>query len=249
MSDLPDPHKASKINLYDKLDNAKNIKLSVSNNIFETDSGELSQKIKCSRLEIVNNDGKSIANVVQDLYDLKAEDVSLNEKITTEQNTRLAEDASLDAKITTEKNTRLAEDASLDAKISTEKTERLAEDASLDTKITAEKNTRIAEDASLDAKITDERKSRIAEDDSLDAKIKTEKNERLAENVSFNNSLIVERQRIDTMLAGSSIDLNILKELVDNYNQLDSNQATQINILISQINILQSRIDNLIPAE
>ena len=59
--------------------------------------------------------------------------------------------------------------------------------------------------------------------------------------------------RVDTL----STDLGILtkddpfmfdtlKEIVDYYNNLDSNQGSQINNLVNQVNILQSQIDYLL---
>jgi hypothetical protein len=54
-----------------------------------------------------------------------------------------------------------------------------------------------------------------------------------------------ERNRIDAILDGSTVDLNQLKELVDNYKLLDTNQTTQIDSLTALTVSLQSQVIDL----
>jgi hypothetical protein len=88
-----------------------------------------------------------------------------------------------------------------------------------------------------------EASDRDAADVILTAKLNKEIGDRAAD-------VQTERNRINAILDGSSVDLNQLKELVDNYQLLDTNQTTQIDSLNalcvslqSQVTALKSKLD------
>ncbi len=115
---------------------------------------------------------------------------------------------------------RTALEASLETKISDEQTARTDADTVLTTALTAETNTRAAA-------ISSEQSTRSTAVANLQTQVDTEK------------------ARIDAMLAGSQTDLNSFLELVNNYSLLNTDALTQITSLQTQVNTLQSIIDEL----
>lgn len=138
--------------------------------------------------------------------------------------------------LASETSARISEDGKLDGKITDEASARSAADGALDTKISEEKTARIAEDGKLDQKISDEITARTNADNALDAKISTEKD------------------RIDAIMLGSSVDLDTFHEIVTYVNSLDAtqlnllqNQQSQITTLQTQVNALQAVVDSFVP--
>jgi hypothetical protein len=79
---------------------------------------------------------------------------------------------------------------------------------------------------------------RAAGDSTLTAKLNKEIVDRAAD-------VQTERNRINAILDGSTVDLNQLKELVDNYKLLDTNQTTQIDALNALCVSLQTQVTDL----
>lgn len=115
---------------------------------------------------------------------------------------------------------RLALQTSLESKISDEETARIYSDTVLTTALTAETNTQAAA-------------------------ISTEQSTRSTAVANLQSQIDTEKARIDGMLAGSQTDLNSFLELVNNYSQLNTDALTQITSLQTQVNTLQSIIDEL----
>lgn len=167
-------------------------------------------------------------------------DTNLQTNIDAEATSRISADNTLQANLTQEVSDRIAD-------VNAEETARLAQGVSLQQNIDAEASTRLASDttlqANLDAEISarasavsGEATARIAADDALSASISAEQTARLAE-------VLVERQRIDALLAGSSLDLDSLKELVTAYTTSDANILSQIAGINTSITALQAQLD------
>jgi hypothetical protein len=112
-----------------------------------------------------------------------------------------------------------------------EATDRSAADASL----TADLAVEVARALAAEQK---EATDRAAGDFTLTAKLNKEIVDRAAD-------VQTERNRINAILEGSTVDLNQLKELVDNYKLLDNNQTTQINALSALCVSLQTQVNDL----
>jgi len=82
--------------------------------------------------------------------------------------------------------------------------------------------------------LTAEQDARSAADEDLSGNIIAERNSRIEE-------VKVERERIDAMLSGSTIDLNQLHELVTAYQTSDNDILVQIGNITSSINLIQGR--------
>ena len=131
----------------------------------------------------------------------------------------------LDTRITTEASTRLTNDNTLQTNITAEAKSRLDAD-------TAEASTRLTNDNTLQTNITEEAKSRLdadtaeastrlTNDNTLQTNITAEQTSRLAE-------VDVERQKINTILSGASVNLDTLLEIVTAYQLADTSVLTSI---------------------
>ena len=189
--------------------------------------------------------------------------------ITAEASNRVAAISSVQADITSETSARVTAvtleissrsaaittvQTALDAEVSERKVDTAdvrsvldAFSASQTSAITAETTARTDADAaiqsSLDAEVARAQAAEVAEqsargsaDLSLSNRIDTEVTNR-------QEAVNVQKRRIDSLLAGSGIDLNQLKELVDSYNALDASQSVQIATLISTCVSLQAQLD------
>ena len=112
-----------------------------------------------------------------------------------------------------------------------EKTNRVAADASIRSDLTAETSRAVTAEQK-------EASDRANGDVTVTAKLSKEIVDRALD-------VQTERNRINAILDGSSLDLNQLKELVDNYKLLDSNQTSQITALKDLCLSFQTQITNL----
>ena len=186
------------------------------------------------------------------------EKAARQQAITDEITARSGADTTLQGNIAAEQTSRVAEDGklqtSLDGEIadrttavSDEKDERVAADGVLQDNLDDETTARTTLDTTLRGLISAETASRISEDgkevtarsdadNALAASIATETNARLAE-------VAAERARLDAMLAGTSIDLNQLQELVTAYTTSDASILAQIGAITTNISAIQSQLD------
>ena len=102
----------------------------------------------------------------------------------------------------------------LDTRITTEASTRLTNDNTLQTNITAEAKSRLDAD-------TAEASTRLTNDNTLQTNITAEQTSRLAE-------VDVERQKINTILSGASVNLDTLLEIVTAYQLADTSVLTSI---------------------
>jgi hypothetical protein len=135
----------------------------------------------------------------------------------------------------------------LQSAITAEETSRIASDAVLQTAVDDEKDLRVSADAVLQTNInnaiaaritavSNEATARSNADNILSTSIATEQNARLAE-------VAGERARIDSLLDGTTIDLNQLKELITAYTTSDSDILSQISIINSTLVSIQGQLD------
>jgi hypothetical protein len=164
---------------------------------------------------------------------------NLNTLIATETSERTAAD-------TLEANARTTADGQLQSAIDAEASTRVAADTSLQSNIDAEASTRASADATLQSNITAEATARTAAigveatarqsaDNTLSGLITAEQTARLAE-------VAVERQRIDSLLEGTGVDLNQLKELIAAYSSADTSLQDQITAINTNITAIQAQL-------
>ena len=175
-----------------------------------------------------------------------------------ELNARAAADAVLQSNLDTEESERKTADATLQANIDQEvldrqtavddeNTARVAGDTTLQSNLDAEAKSRADADVVLQQNIdtetanritavSDEATARADADNQLSVQITAEQTARLAE-------VDVERKRIDSILEGTSIDLNQLQELVTAYTTSDNNILAQIAAINTNITNVQSQLD------
>jgi hypothetical protein len=131
--------------------------------------------------------------------------------------------------------------------VSAEAVLRTSGDSTLQSAVDAETLARTTADTTLQANIATETAARLTAvsneatarsdaDNLLSASIATETNARLAE-------VAAERARLDAMLAGTSIDLNQLQELVTAYTTSDASILAQIGAITTNISAIQSQLD------
>jgi hypothetical protein len=132
---------------------------------------------------------------------------ALDTRITTEASTRLTNDNTLQTNITAEAKSRLDADTA-------EASTRLTNDNTLQTNITAEAKSRLDAD-------TAEASTRLTNDNTLQTNITAEQTSRLAE-------VDVERQKINTILSGASVNLDTLLEIVTAYQLADTSVLASI---------------------
>ena len=161
------------------------------------------------------------ANIDYEIAERIAEDDNNLNFIMQEQSDRIAA-------VSAEAGFRVAGDALVQTNLNTEASTRLNNDTTLQTNITAEQTSRIAA-------ISAEALARSNADETLATSILTEKNRALAE-------VLVERLRIDSLLAGTSIDLNQLQELINAYSTADSSILTTIGLIQSNIAAIQAQL-------
>ncbi len=87
--------------------------------------------------------------------------------------------------------------------------------------------------------------ARIQAVTSINASIASEANTRSSEVNGLSTEIATERGRIDTLLQGSTVDLDQLAEIVASYSQADTTLLNTINALQAQVTSLQQTIDTL----
>ena len=180
--------------------------------------------------------------------------------VTAEQGARSSADATLQFNIDEEKTARTSADTSLSNRINTETTDRgsainavfidlsgLIDEVRTagETEVLDREGAVLTVSDGLAQEVTDrinainaEQTARSDADGALAANIITERDARLAE-------VLVERQRIDSMLSGTDINLNQLQELVNAYQSSDSDILLQIGAITTSINAMQASLTTL----
>jgi len=109
---------------------------------------------------------------------------------------------------------------------------------SLETKISEEETTRVSDIATLTATISTETLNRTTAITSVNSTIASLQ-------TSTDSALAVERGRIDSIVAGTTVDLDQLQEIITAYSSADSSLLTTINAIQAQLTALQSIVDSL----
>lgn len=87
--------------------------------------------------------------------------------------------------------------------------------------------------------------ARIQAVTSINASIASEANTRSSEVNGLSTEIATERGRIDTLLQGTTVDLDQLAEIVASYSQADTTLLSTINTLQAQVTALQATVDTL----
>jgi hypothetical protein len=185
--------------------------------------------------------------------DRDAADLTLQAKINSDK-------AIVDVMISTEISARTTADQELKTSIETEATSRTLAVALARDDLTSEVNRavlaelqertdRLAADASLRFDLTAEVTRALAAEQK-EAYDRATADSTIADNlnkevVDCDADVNIEKVKLDTLLAGTSIELDQLKELVTNYNTLDSVQATEITLVTNICGDLQTQITNV----
>lgn len=189
--------------------------------------------------------------------DLVSETSARQSAVTSEISARSAADSALQFNIDTESSARVSADSSLTTAIALETTNRgiaiasetalrVSGDALVQSNLTAEAATRLSQDNLLQVAVTAEQTARIAAvsaeasarssaDEILATSILTEKTRAQAE-------VNVERLRINSLLDGTTIDLNQLQELISAYSSADSSILTTIGNIQSTLFNIQAQL-------
>ena len=194
-----------------------------------------------------------------DTLEITARNTAITSAVATELSARVAQDAVLQTNITAEAKTRADADVVLQTNITAEATARAAAD-------TAEATARVSGDATVQTAVNNEITARTAADGVLQSNITAESNARglavsneitartnadgvlqsniAAEQTRAMDEVKVERSRIDALLAGSSISLDSLLELVNAYTTSDTNILSQIATMTATITGIQTSLSS-----
>lgn len=194
-----------------------------------------------------------------DTLEITARNTAITSAVATELSARVAQDAVLQTNITAEAKTRADADVVLQTNITAEATARAAAD-------TAEATARVSGDATVQTAVNNEITARTAADAVLQSNITAESNARgtavtaeatartnadgvlqsniAAEQTRAMDEVKVERSRIDALLAGSSISLDSLLELVNAYTTSDTNILSQIATMTATITGIQTSLSS-----
>lgn len=137
----------------------------------------------------------------------------------------------------------------LQSALSTEVAQRQGADATQATNLTAESSARQAADTQLAADISAEASARAAaltaEAFARASAIASEAATRASAVSTLTSAVNVEKLRIDSILSGSSIDLDSLKEVVDSFQAADSTLLGTLTALQAQVTTLEARLDSI----
>jgi len=163
-------------------------------------------------------------------------DTALGVRIDTENADRIAADNSQIAVVSNLKSTglgykgsekafRILGDQALGSRIDQEILDRIAGDNALGLRVDTETTARSNADSALGVRVTNAVTDRTTADGTITGLITTETTDRAA-------AVSAQKLRIDAILADSNVSFDSLKELVDNYNLLDTNQTAHLADLI-----------------
>jgi hypothetical protein len=168
-----------------------------------------------------------------------AGDAGLQTAIDTEVSNRTAADTTLQANIDAEETARIAGDAALQAAIDAEVADRTAADNTLQANIDAEATTRDEKDTELADAIAAEASTRAAEDQKLQTNIDTTKTE-------LEGKISVVDSKVEAITAGADVDMDTLREIVDAYQNADSNVLLQVSTNRTDLNYLLKVVGSLL---
>lgn len=141
----------------------------------------------------------------------------------------------------------------LQSSLSTESAQRQAADASqaqaLAQGLVGEATIRTAAISQLTSDLSDEVSDRqaaiSAEASARGVALASEASARAAAVLAVTQAVNVEKQRINAILSGSTIDLDSLKEVVDSFQAADSSLLGTLTALQAQVTTLESRLDSM----
>jgi hypothetical protein len=162
-----------------------------------------------------------------DISDLGLYLKTLSDTQQTDSTTQAAAIASLTTNLATLDAREQANHSAQATLLGTETARASAAEAVLQSNVDAEATTRAAADTTLQSNVDAEATTRAAADTTLQSNIDTEKS------------------RIDSILAGSSVDLDSFLEVVNAYQNADTSILATIGAIQTQLSALQSQVDTL----
>lgn len=143
----------------------------------------------------------------------------------------------------------VSQNTALSASVATVASNLTSESAARTAADTAEATARVNGDAALAADVAQEVADRAAavtaEASARSSAVSAEASARQSADDANAAAIVVQKDRIDAMLAGSDVSLDTLAELVAAYEAVDTNTLATISSLTSALNVLTARVDEL----
>jgi len=235
-------YKSSSINLWDTETKLTKLDIDCHNDRIDI-STTGAQPVKIlTALHLKNENGVDITNVAQKLTVIEA-DITTNQNVANNGITVVDNDlqgykTSNNSTVAALSSTVAANKAISDSNHSADNAARETLKLDLESDITAESNAARAAEAVNAAAVVNEANRAAAAEAALNAVIS-------GTAVSLDAKITVEKLRIDSILDGSNVDTDNLAAVVAAYNNVDSNILTQISSLISNVNNLNSIVNQL----
>ena len=196
-------------------------------------------------------------NIVSEAATRSSADTTLQANLDDEETKRINGDAALQTNIDNEATNRASADTTLQSNIDSEEEARISGDSNLQSNIYTEESERKASDTTLQSNIESEASARSSADTNLQANIdaeaatRGEADTKLQDNLNsvesdMDSKISAVDSRVDAILASSDIKLDTLKEIVDNYNQLNTDALSQVGDNRININYLLKVVGTLL---
>uniref|UniRef100_A0A6C0JTA4 Uncharacterized protein n=1 Tax=viral metagenome TaxID=1070528 RepID=A0A6C0JTA4_9ZZZZ len=238
-------YKRSQINLYDPIEQEFHFTLSQGLSSCDVDV-PTPFHVQSSAFKVTS--GNSVVENVASSILTNASAV-LTEKTRAE-----AKEAELKTELDAEVTSRISAD-SLEAvarqlvqtNLNTESTARASADVALQQSIEQEASSRLSADLSAQDQIMAIQTAHYTDKQSADQDRTLIRSEFATADTALDNKITVEKERVDSILALSSEQLNSFREIADAYASADSNLQTLITTLTTEFNALKAVVDSLAP--
>jgi hypothetical protein len=190
------------------------------------------------KLTVQNADGRSIDDVV-DKFERTDDTISADRLAA-----RSAE-ATLGTGLDYEVARATASEGVLTTGLSSEVSRATAEEVRIQAELDAEEARALSVETGLRTDLDDEHARAVASEDALSAGLSQEVSDRMNAIGNLSNYIYIEKGRIDTLLDGTSIDLNQLQELINAYTTADSSLLAQIASLTARVSASEGSITTL----
>jgi hypothetical protein len=171
----------------------------------------------------------------------------------TEKTRAEAKEAELKTELDSEVASRISADSQeaiarqlVQTNLNTESTARASADQALQQSIDQEASSRLSADLYAQDQIMAIQTAHYTDKQSADQDRTAIRSEFATADSALDNKITVEKERVDSILALSSEQLNSFKEIADAYASADSNLQTLITTLTTEFNALKAVVDTLV---